>query len=198
ILIYDKNHKKSSNKPIGNEQEPNVIDKKIQDMDESFSQNDNELMPDIQDNNTTKNKQTNDNNECTDENQEMDVSMSVNDNDEPSYNISNQNSDIEQEGSDRNDSDSPEKSEIKSLNESKYMIFKKTSKKRELNHENVRNTKKRKPNASLEILFNFGKEKYVKDVDKLFPTIMIEENDNQIHEIGESATEINSNVRIFN
>ncbi|CAG8718695.1 19858_t:CDS:10 [Cetraspora pellucida] len=274
LLIYDENHKKSSNKP---EQEPNVIDKGI--IDESFSQNDDELMPDIQDNNTAKNKQTKDsqinkmfrsskriknkyqNNECIDEqdnefsdenqqeesisndpdnNEEMDVSMSVNDISEQVQPLNNednqdQNSDIEQEGSNSNDSDSPERSEIESLNKSKrktrysmrfqkngssYNInnqdsdiereshnrnegdssekgeivktrySKRLQKKRRLNHENDRNTKKKKPKISS----NFGKEKYVKDVDKSFPTVMIEENENdhQIHEIGEGATEINS------
>ncbi|CAG8622386.1 17467_t:CDS:2, partial [Racocetra fulgida] len=111
ILIYDVNHKKSSNKPIGNEQEP----KGIHDVDESSSQTDNELMPDIQDNNTTNDSQINkifrsskqikknyQNNECTDEQDEN----------------QNQNSDIEQEGSNRNDSDSPEMSEIENVHKS--------------------------------------------------------------------------------
>ncbi|CAG8847993.1 33758_t:CDS:2, partial [Racocetra persica] len=74
-----------------------------------------------------------------------------------------------------NEGDFPKEGEIISKPKTRYS--KRLQKKRKLNHENVQNTKKKKPNASLEISSNLGKEKYVKDVDKSFPTVIIEEND---------------------
>ncbi|CAG8744362.1 35436_t:CDS:2, partial [Racocetra persica] len=76
----------------------------------------------------------------------------------PSYNVSNQDSDIEQESHNRNEPEGVKP---------KTRYSERLHKKRELDHKNDRNTKKKKPNASLEISSNFDKAR------KVFSFLMI-------------------------